>query len=495
MTIDRNKLIAEAVATGTLSGLPTQHFIDGAFVPGASGESFASFDPGRAVAFARFAAGTADDIDRAVIAARKALKGPWGSASPAERGRILARAAALVREEAPRLAVAETLDSGKRLVEAEGDVRGVARAFEYYAGAADKLHGDRFPLDRNYIGFSLEEPIGVAAQIIPWNYPISTAARGIAPALAAGCSVVAKPAEQTPLTALLLADLLYRAGLPAGVLNVVTGTGTEAGAPLVAHPGVDHITFTGSVVTGQRVMRSAADHVTRVLLELGGKSPFTVLADADQNAALNGLMEAIFENAGQICSAGSRLILERPIADEFLDALRTRVRALRLGHGLADCDMGPVNSAEHLARINAHVAAAKAAGNHFLTGGSIAQCDSGGWFFEPTVVMARDSHDPLVQEEIFGPVLTVQIVSDFDEAITAANATRYALVGGIYTRDLSKAYRYAREVDAGQIYINEYFAGGIEVPFGGNRQSGFGREKGMEGLRSYCKLKSVVARI
>lgn len=495
MTFDRSKLIAEAVATGTLSGLPSQHFIDGAFVSGSSGDSFESFDPGRGVAFARFAAGNSEDIDRAVIAARKALKGPWAEATPAERGRILARAAALIREEAPRLAVAESLDSGKRLVEAEGDVRGVARAFEYYAGAADKLHGDRFPLAGNYIGFSLDEPIGVAAQIIPWNYPISTAARGIAPALAAGCTVVAKPAEQTPLTALLLADILHRAGLPNGALNIVTGTGAAAGAPLVAHPGVDHITFTGSVATGQRVMRSAADHVTRLLLELGGKSPFTILADADQDAALTGLMEAIFENAGQICSAGSRLILEQSIADAFLEKLIGRIGTLRLGHGLSDCDMGPVNSAEHLRRIDFHVAAARAAGNRFLTGGSIAQAASGGWFFQPTVILARTTMDPLVQEEIFGPVLTVQIVADLEEAIAAANVTRYALVGGIYTRDLSKAYRYARAVDAGQIYINEYFAGGIEVPFGGNRQSGFGREKGMEGLRSYCKLKSVVARI
>lgn len=490
-------LIAEAIETGTLAGLPEAHFIEGRYVPPAAGRTMESYDPGTGKVFSQFAAGDAEDVERAVRAARAALRGPWGAASPAERGRVLARAAALIREEAPRLAIVETLDSGKRLVEAEGDVRGVARAFEYYAGASDKLHGDRFPLAKDYVGFSVEEPIGVAAQIIPWNYPISTAARGIAPALAAGCTIVAKPAEQTPLTALMLAELLSRAGLPAGVLNVVTGTGAEAGAPLVAHPGIDHITFTGSVPTGQRVMRAAADNVTRLVLELGGKSPLAVLADADQDAALSGVMEAIFENAGQICSAGSRLIIERSMADAFLDKLITRIRAMRLGHGLTNSDLGPVNSAQHLAKVDTHAAAARAAGNTILTGGRIARGEGigAGWFFEPTVILAQSVEDPIVQEEIFGPVLAVQIVDDFDEAITAANATRYALVGGIYTRDLSKAYRFARDVDAGQIYINEYFAGGIEVPFGGNRHSGFGREKGVEGLRSYCKLKSVVARI
>lgn len=490
-------LVAEVMTTGTLTGLPQGHFIGGRFVPALSGYTMESFDPGRGRAFARFAAGDAADVDAAVAAARTALCGPWRQMGPAERGRILARAASLLRERAARFAVVESLDSGKRLTEAEGDLRGVARAFEYYAGAADKLHGDSLPLGRNYVGFTTEEPIGVAAQIIPWNYPLSTVARGIAPALAAGCTVVAKPAEQTPFTALMLAELLYEAGLPDGALNVVTGTGAQAGAPLVAHPGIDHITFTGSVATGTAVMRAAAQHVTRLVLELGGKSPLVVLADCDMDAAVNGVIEAIYENAGQICSAGSRLVLDRAIAVAFMSRLTTRVKGLRIGHGLTNPDLGPVNSLRQLETIDGHVRRAVAAGNRVYAGAAIAKPEAGGsgWFYEPTIIEARGADDPLVQEEIFGPVLAVQIVDGADEALAAANATSYALVAGIYSKNITDALRFARDVDAGQVFINEWFAGGIEVPFGGNRKSGFGREKGMAGLRSYCKLKSVVARI
>jgi acyl-CoA reductase-like NAD-dependent aldehyde dehydrogenase len=493
MSAERDALVAEVLATGTLAWLPSGHFIHGRFEASLSGRQMASFDPGRASAFAEFAAGDASDVDRAVISARSAFKGVWRDVAPAERGRILSRAAALIRRDAARLAVVEALDSGKRLVEAEGDVRSAARAFEYYAGAADKLQGDSLPLGRDYVGFTVEEPVGVAAQIIPWNYPISTAARGIAPALAAGCAVVAKPAEQTPFTALMLASILHEAGLPDGAFNVVTGTGAEAGAPLVAHPGVDHITFTGSVATGVSVMQAAARNVTRVVLELGGKSPVIVLADADLDAALEGVMGAIFENAGQICSAGSRLIIQRSIKQAFVERLARRAGALAMGHGLQNPDLGPVNSLQQLQKIDRHIAAAKTAGRSIHVGGAIEARE--GWFFQPTIVTARDACDPLVQEEIFGPVLTVQAADDVEEALTLANGTDFALVAGIYTSDLNKAHRFARDVDAGQVYINEYFAAGIEAPFGGNRKSGFGREKGLEGLKSYCKLKSIVARI
>lgn len=497
MSAHGDALIDEVLSTGTLKDLPRGHFIGGRFVKALSGNEMESFDPGRGRAFARFAAGDAADVDVAVASAKAALNGPWRQMSPPERGRILQKAAALLRERAHRFAVVESLDSGKRLVEAEGDLRGVSRAFEYYAGAADKLQGDSLPLGRNYIGFTTEEPVGVAAQIIPWNYPLSTAARGIAPALAAGCTVVAKPAEQTPFSTLMLAELLHEAGLPDGVLNVITGTGAQAGAPLVAHPDVDHITFTGSVATGMQVMRSAADHVTRLILELGGKSPLVVLADCNIDAALNGVVEAIYENAGQICSAGSRLIVERGIADEFLSRLVARVEKFKIGHGLTNPDLGPINSLRQLEAIDGHVKRAIAAGNHVHVGGAIAKSEAtgDGWFYQPTIISAQGLGDPLVQEEIFGPVLTVQIVDGIDEALVAANATSYALVAGIYSTNIVNALRFARDVDAGQVYINEYFAGGIEVPFGGNRKSGFGREKGMGGLRSYCKLKSIVARI
>ncbi|MFA6966361.1 aldehyde dehydrogenase family protein [Bosea sp. (in: a-proteobacteria)] len=497
MRFDRVGLVEEARRSGTLAGLPSGHFIDGRFVASVSGAQMESFDPGRGVAFARVAAGGNEDVGLAVAAARRALSGPWARLTPAARGEILMRASQLLRERAARFAVAETLDSGKLLAEAEGDVGGVVRCLAYYAGAADKLQGDSVPLGPDYLGVTIEEPVGVVAQIVPWNYPLSTAARGIAPALAAGCTLVVKPAEQTPLTTLMLAELMHEAGLPEGVLNVVAGTGAEAGAALVSHPGIDHITFTGSVATGQRVMRAAAEHVTRLQLELGGKSPVVLMADCEIATAVEGVISAIYENAGQICSAGSRLVVEEAIAQEVLDRLVARVESMALGHGLSEAQIGPINSPQQLARIDAHVGRARAAGNRILTGGGIvpeAEC-GGGWFYRPTIILAQGSNDPLVQEEIFGPVLTVQIVRGLDEAIAAANATPYALVAGIYTRDHTQAWRFARAVDAGQVYINEFFAGGVAMPFGGNRKSGFGRAKGMAGLRSYCKLKSVVARL
>ncbi|WP_439492075.1 aldehyde dehydrogenase family protein [Bosea sp. (in: a-proteobacteria)] len=497
MRFDRAELVEEARRSGTLAGLPSGHFIDGRFAASISGAKMESFDPGRGVPFATFAAGSAEDVARAVAAARAALSGPWSRLTPAARGEILMRASHLLRERAARFAVVETLDSGKLLAESEGDVGGVVRCLAYYAGAADKLQGDSVPLGPDYLGVTIEEPVGVVAQIVPWNYPLSTAARGIAPALAAGCTLVVKPAEQTPFTTLMLAELLHEAGLPAGVLNVVAGTGAEAGAALVAHPGIDHITFTGSVATGQSVMRAAAEHVTRLQLELGGKSPVVLMADCEIEAAVEGVIGAIYENAGQICSAGSRLIVEKAIAQEVLDRLVARVEGMALGHGLSEAQIGPINSPQQLARIDAHVARARAAGNRILTGGGIvpdAEC-GGGWFYRPTIILADGPDDPLVQEEIFGPVLTVQIVQGLDEAIAAANATPYALVAGIYTCDHGSAWRFARAVDAGQVYINEFFAGGVAMPFGGNRKSGFGRAKGMAGLRSYCKLKSVVARL
>ncbi|PWC39472.1 aldehyde dehydrogenase family protein [Azospirillum sp. TSO35-2] len=491
MTID------EIIAGKNPEALPDGHFIDGRFRRASDARMMESYDPGRAEAFASFTNGTADDVDEAVDSARRAFSGVWRDVAPAERGRILFRAAALLREEGERFAVIESLDSGKPLSEARGDVRGAARAFEYYAGATDKLQGDSFPLARGYLGFSLHEPMGVSAQIIPWNFPISTAARSIAPALAAGCAVVAKPAEQTPFTALLLAELLSRAGLPNGVCNVVTGTGAATGAPLVAHPGIDQITFTGSVATGQSVMRSAADHVTRLVLELGGKSPVIVLADCDREAAITGVLGAIFENAGQICSAGSRLVIERSIHDDFVAELVKRAEAFRIGHGLRDPDFGPLNSKAHLQKVSGFVDAARKRGVTVLTGGETT-CDpeSGkGWFYKPTIIDDAAATDDLVREEIFGPVLTVQIAEDAAHALALANDCRYGLVAGVYTSNIANALKLARDIDAGQIFINEYFAGGIELPFGGNKLSGFGREKGIEGMLSYSKTKSIAIKL
>lgn len=490
-------LVGEAQRSGTLADLPSGHFIEGAWFSPAAGETLESFDPGTGRAFTRFAAGTADEVDMAVTAARRALAGPWHTMPPGQRGRVLHRVADLVRANAARLAVAETLDSGKRLVEALGDVAGAANCFDYYAGACDKHQGESIPLGPDYLAYTLHEPVGVTAHIIPWNYPISTAARGIAPALAAGCTVVAKPAEQTPLTALMLAELCHRAGVPPGTCNVVTGTGRDAGAALVRHPGVNHITFTGSVATGIHVMQSAAPNITHLVLELGGKSPIVALPDCDLDAVVDNVVGAIFENAGQICSAGSRLVVARGIHEQLVERVAARARALTLGHGLRDPGMGPVNSAAHLQKIAGYVERARGRGVAVRAGGHVATDPQTGqgWFFEPTVLDNLGPQDEAVQEEIFGPVLAVQVFDDLDEAVALANGTPYGLVAGVFTRDFATAHRLAHRIDAGQVFINEYFAGGISVPFGGNKRSGFGREKGLEALRSYSRTKSVAARL
>jgi aldehyde dehydrogenase (NAD+)/betaine-aldehyde dehydrogenase len=490
-------LASQALATGRIDGLPDAHFIDGAWAPAASGARMDTLDPGTGRPFASVAAGDAADVDAAVRAARRALSGAWRAITPAQRGRLLHRVAQVLRDNADRFAVVESLDSGKRLAEAQGDVAGAAATFEYYAGACDKHQGDTMPLGPDHLGYTLNEPVGVTAHVIPWNYPLSTAARGLAPALAAGCTAVLKPAEQTPLTALMLAALCHEAGVPPGVCNVVTGTGRDAGAPLVAHPLVQHVSFTGSVATGIDVMRAAAPQVTRLVLELGGKSPIVVLADCDVDAAVENVLGAIFENAGQICSAGSRLVIERPLHERFVARLVERARALVPGHGLRDAPMGAISSAAHLDKVAGYVDRARRRGVAVRCGGrrAVDAEQGGGWFYEATILDDLRPDDEAVQEEIFGPVLCVQVFDDLDEAVALANGTAFGLVAGVFTRDFARAHRLARDIDAGQVFINEYFAGGIAMPFGGNRRSGFGREKGLEALRSYSRIKSVAARI
>ena len=488
-----NKIFSRAVP----DGLPTRMVIGGERVEAICGERFATLDPATGAAFAEVPAGGPEDVDRAVASAKKALKGPWLKTSPAERGRILTRAAALIRRDKDKLARIETLDCGKPLRESLGDMESAAGYFEYYAGMADKLQGDTIPLGQDFISFTLHEPVGVTAHIIPWTYPLVTTARGVAPALAAGNTAVVKPAEQTPLTALMLADILAEAGLPAGVYNVVTGFGPEAGAPLTAHPDVAHVTFTGSVPTGKAVMKAAADHVASVTLELGGKSPVVVLADADLDAAVEGTLKAIYTNAGQVCSAGSRLVVERRLHNVMMERLVARAEKLVLGHGLDDAPLGPLVSDKQLRRVSDLVAAARKRGVTVATGGKPAAVPGleGGYFFAPTIFDDVKTTDDVAQEEIFGPVLTVQIVDSPEEAVAIGNSTRYGLVAGIYTADIGKALRFARDIDAGQVFINQYFAGGISTPFGGVKNSGFGREKGLAALNSYFRVKCITAKI
>ncbi|APG48934.1 aldehyde dehydrogenase family protein [Phaeobacter porticola] len=490
MTADQ--LIATYFETGRPPDLPRDHFIDGRPAVAEAGDRMESFDPGRGVALADFAVGDAADVDRAVTSAVAGF-GIWGATPPAQRCAILNEAARLMRAEAEQLSVVEALDSGKTLNEARDDIAGSARLLEYYAGAADKLDGRSVNLGNDNAAFTLREPVGVTAHIVPWNYPTSTLVRGIAPALAAGCSAVVKPAETTPFTALMIADLLVRAGLPAGVVNVVTGTGIAAGAPLVRDPRVRHVTITGSVATGVGVMQSVAPNVTGLTLELGGKSPLIAFGDADVDKVVDGALWAIFSNAGQICSAGSRLLVHRSIHAEVRDKLVIKARALRIGHGLRNPDMGAINSARHLAQIADHVENARKRGVEIVLGGTrVVDPDTGeGWFYAPTILDDLPESDDAVLREIFGPVLVIQVFDDEAEALTLANGTEFALAAGIYTKDISTALRMARRVDAGQVTVNDYWAGGIELPFGGNRKSGFGREKGLEGLEAYTRSKAV----
>lgn len=497
MDSESGRLVAEYFASGTLSGLPDRHFIDGRPIPSESCARMECFDPGLGRAFHEVSAGGKIEADAAVEAARRAMSGPWPKARPSERGAVLMRAAGLIRQRAAKLAVVESLDVGKPLQQAEADVAGVLRCFEYYAGGADKLEGKNLPLGPDHIGYTVNEPVGVTAHIVPWNYPLSTLGRSLAPALAVGCTAVVKPAEQTPLTALLLAGILQEAGVPDGVVNVVLGTGAEAGAPLVANPGVRHVTFTGSIDTGISVMRSAAANVATVVLELGGKSPAIVLADADLDRAVDDVLGAIFENAGQICSAGSRLVVERKVHAEMVDRLAARAGHLAVGHGLLRPQLGPVNSLPHLEKIASYVDGARSRGVTVAAGGN--RCTDpqtgSGWFFQPTILDGVTADDPVIQEEIFGPVLSIQVAEDVEHAVALANGTQFGLVAGIYTSNFGVAHRMARDIEAGQIFINEYFAGGIEAPFGGTKKSGFGREKGFDALRNYCKNKTITARI
>jgi acyl-CoA reductase-like NAD-dependent aldehyde dehydrogenase len=470
-------------------------YIDGARRR-AQGETCPTHDPASGEVLRQVPVADAAIVDEAVASAKRALKGPWAKVTPAERSRMLLRVAQEIRGDAEKLAIVESLDSGKPLREAKGDIETSARYFEYYAGIADKLQGDTIPLGPDFVSFTLHEPIGATAHIIPWNFPLVTTARGLAPALAAGATAVVKPAEQTPLTALMLPHYLERAGIPAGVVSVVCGPGRTTGAPLVAHPDIAHVTFTGSVATGKAVMAAAASHVASVTMELGGKSPVVVLADADFDAALEGVLKAIFTNAGQVCSAGSRLVIERGCADAFLRALVARIKSFTFGRGLDNPDIGPVISKQQLLKIESIVEASVSAGAELLTGGRIHRPQGlDGWFFEPTVLVAGDASTLAVQEEIFGPVLTVQIADDFEHACELAECTSFGLVAGIYTRDISKALRFSRRVSGGQVFINQYFAGGVETPFGGTKNSGFGREKGLEGLKAYYTVKTVTARI
>ncbi|WP_185861784.1 aldehyde dehydrogenase family protein [Peribacillus cavernae] len=470
-------------------------YINGEWTESISKETLNVLNPANSERLYDVPRGNSKDIDRAVEAARTAFESEqWQTFKPHERGRILFEVAQAIRNEKETIAEMETLDCGKPITQARADVEAAARYFEYYAGVADKILGETIPVEPSILDYTVREPVGVTAHIIPWNYPIQISSRSTAAAIATGNAVVMKPAEDTPATALKLADIFEKTALPKGIFNVVTGYGYEAGTALSDHPGVDHITFTGSVETGTAVMTMAAKHITPVTLELGGKSPNIVFRDCNQEEALNGVIRSIIQNAGQTCSAGSRLLIESTFHDEFVGKVCERMHDLVIGPGMDDPDIGPILSEKQLNRIEEFMKLAKEEKVDILVGGGreLVQGAEGGYYFQPTVLDHVDSESKLAQEEIFGPVLAVFTFETEAEALALANQTEYGLVTGIWTTDIGRALRLAGGIRAGQIFINNYGAGGgIQMPFGGYKKSGFGREKGLEALKNYTQVKNV----
>jgi aldehyde dehydrogenase (NAD+) len=472
--------------------------IDGGRVAASDGSTIDVFNPSTGQVLASVAKATAKDVDTAVQAARRSLESKeWGGIAPAERARVLHRISARLRERAEEIAILESEDNGKPLSQARTDVLVAARYFEFYAGAADKIMGNTIPLAPGLLDYTVREPIGVSAQIVPWNYPIQISARGIAPALAAGCAVVAKPSSEAPMTALRLGEIALECGLPAGALNVLPGSGSEAGAALASHPDINQLTFTGSVDVGVAVAKMAADNVVPVVMELGGKSPNVVFADADLDLTVKMVANAIFQNAGQTCSAGSRLLVERKAHATVVERLAAHAARMRLGRGTDDPDMGPIISRRQLETIERYVRIGRDEGAEVVAGGERPAdlASLGGFYFQPTLLDGVSPDMRVAQEEIFGPVLSIIEFEDLEEAAAIANRSQYGLIAGVWTRDINKALALAGRIKAGQIYINTYGAGGgVELPFGGYKKSGYGREKGLEALASYTQVKNVCIR-
>jgi betaine-aldehyde dehydrogenase len=466
-------------------------YINGQFVDAANGATFAVYDPATEAVIATCPAGTAVDVDRAVHAANAAFYGGWRDVSAQERGRILFRLAERVRTRRSELAELETRNSGKPIVESEFDMDDTATTFEFYGGLATKIHGDVIPVPTPAVSLALREPVGVAGQIIPWNYPLTMAAWKLAPALAAGCTVVLKPAEQTPLSVLALAEDFLSVGVPAGVINIVTGDGPGAGAPLVAHPDVRKIAFTGSAAVGKMIMRSAADSLKRVSLELGGKSPNIFFADADFESAIDGALFGVFVNQGEVCSAGSRVLVQRDIYPKFVEAAAAKARTIRVGNGLdRETKMGPLVSAEQRDRVREYLAIG-AREAKVAAGGGIPKELGKGWYVEPTIFYDVDNGARIAQEEIFGPVMSVIPFRDEAEAIAIANATPYGLAAAVWTRDIFKAFRVVKQLEAGIVWVNHMQPTMVEAPWGGYKASGFGRELGRWGVDEYLETKQV----
>jgi aldehyde dehydrogenase (NAD+) len=470
-------------------------FIDGQWLDSVSGARFETIDPATEEILTDVPRADAEDVDHAVRAAYSALRGPWQRLSPAERGTLLLRWAREVETHREELARLETLDVGKPLSLSAGETSGVVKTLEFNAGATDKIYGDTIPLDHDHINFTRLEPLGVTAHIVPWNSPMAMTIRSVAPALAAGCTVVIKPAEQSPLSTLRLAELAQAAGIPDGIVNVVTGYGPEAGAALIAHPLVRGVTFTGSVETGRQVMAQAAQGIKPVVLELGGKSPLIVFPDADLDRAAADAARGFLTNCGQVCVAATRLIVHRDIESAFMERLRARVEAVTIGPGMDDPDLGPLISADQYRRVTDYWALGRQSGARVVTGGARPAHLERGYFVQPTIFDQVSPEMRIAREEIFGPVTVAIPFTDEDEALQIANDTRYGLAAGVFTADVGQALRIVRDLEAGIVWVNEWFIGGPAVPVGGYKESGFGREKGLPGIMNYLQIKNVGIRL
>ena len=471
-------------------------FIDGQWVDAESGKTFTTPNPATGETLAEVAEADKADIDKAVDAARRAYEGKWSRLSARDRGRLLYKLAQLIEGRAQELAALETADNGKPIRESlYVDMPQVAENFEYFAGWATKIEGETIPVPGQMFNYTLREPVGVCGQIIPWNFPLLMAAWKLAPALAAGNTVVLKPAEQTPVTAMELGKLIQEAGFPDGVVNIVPGYGETAGAALAAHKGIDKIAFTGSTEVGKIIARTAADNLTKVSLELGGKAPNIIFADANIEQAVNGSMMGIFFNQGQVCCAGSRLFVDERVKDEFLDRFKEKAGKIKVGDPMDQTTlMGPQVSAEQLNRIKGYVDIARAEGATVLTGGeppALEGAFQNGYFFQPTIFGEVRNQMRIAQEEIFGPVASVITFKDEEDLIRQANETVFGLSAGIWTKDIARAHRFAKAIKAGVIWINTFNMFNAASPFGGYKQSGYGREMGRHALDLYTQIKSV----
>ncbi len=481
-------------AVGLRTPIRHQLFIDGRFVDAESGETQATLNPHDNSVIAEVAMAGHTDVDKAVAAATKAFPA-WSRMAAADRGRILLKLADLIEANAEELARLESLDTGHPLRDSRNlDVPRTAACFRYFGGMADKLQGDVVPVEVGFLNYLLREPLGVVGQVVPWNFPLMFTSWKMGPALAAGNTIVLKPAEITPLSTLKIAELMSEAGMPDGVVNIVPGLGSVAGQYIAEHPGIAKIAFTGSTATGRRIVQASAGNLKKVQLELGGKGANIVFDDANLLAAVNGSAWAIFHNQGQACIAGSRLVLHERIADEFLDKFITLAKSIKLGNPLdASTEMGPLTSRMHRDRVLAYVDVAREQGGEVLAGGKGPSASdlANGCYVEPTIVKARSFKDRVAQEEVFGPFVTVLTFKDDAEAMQIANSTDYGLGSGLWTRDLQRAHKMARDMHAGMVWINSYKRVNPGSPFGGVGQSGYGREMGFEAMREYTQVKSV----